>query len=443
MLRLSSSPYQLQFLDKYLYRPIGWENIIINLSKWSFVIERKYKINWDIENKKPVLTLEKDTKESKNKKWVERIYLAIPFQISSQPIEDYSTSIKRVLTGKNIDRIKHPILGINVGEYGLAYCLVRFDDNHINIIEKGFIKDKNIANIKDKFAEIQQKSREGAFEEDDSTVARVRENAIGALRNRIHHILINKEGSAIIYEYSISNFETGSGRTTKIYNSVKRADTQFESEADKNIHNHVWGKGSKYIGKSLSAYASSYTCVKCARSIYQIDEKDIKDVKVTSRKGNIVEIETPIGKIFGYSKDKKYQKEYKFKSTNNNNKIEEIIKEILKIVKEFARPPILANSESLPEYIRKQEKKLERFRNQRGNSSIFVCPFVDCGFVADADVQASLVMAIRGYINLKEASNAEELKKINYLKETSKYLDSISNKDELTKLFLFDFSNSF
>lgn len=157
MLRLSSSPYQLQFLDKYLYRPIGWENIIINLSEWSFVIERKYKINWDIENKKPVLTLEKDTKESKNKKWVERIYLAIPFQISSQPIEDYSTSIKRVLTGKNIDRIKHPILGIDVGEYGLAYCLVRFDDNHINIIEKGFIKDKNIANIKDKFAEIQQK----------------------------------------------------------------------------------------------------------------------------------------------------------------------------------------------------------------------------------------------------------------------------------------------
>jgi hypothetical protein len=388
--KISSSVYQIQFLDKFIYLPERWKDIKITLSEWNFIVEEEYKLKWNFKTKKPEFKLIENSKRNK-------LYVAIPFNISFRGDKD-NVAIKKVIN----NRLEYPILGIDVGEYGLAYVLVKFSKDKIEILDKGFIEDKNISKIKDRFKEIQQRAKSGIFNEIDTIISRVRENAVGSLRNKVHFVLTNDAGASIVYEYSISNFETGSGRTTRIYNSVKRADTEFESEADKQIHSHIWGKGSKYIGRNLNAYGSSYTCTKCYSSLYQFKKEDLTSVVVKEKNGNIIIFSTPLGTIKGYSKDKKYQIGYKLKATD------EQFNEFIKIIKDFARPPVGKDkSEALEKYfLDNKEKKdqVENFRKKRGASAIFICPF--CGFVADADIQAAFIMAVRGYLKFK-ADNKE------------------------------------
>jgi hypothetical protein len=453
LFKLSSSPYQLQFLDKYLYRPAGWENIDISLGEWSFVVEKKYQINWDLQSKKPKLLPITDSEQAKENK----IYLAIPFNLSPNNQIKQSAPLKSIAKGnekieKDLSRLNYPILGVDVGEYGLAYCLIKFDfdKNTYKITgiklgsdEKetfGFIEDKNIGNIKDKFSEIQQKARQGAFDEEDTIVARVRENAIGHLRNRIH-IVVTQEKSSSVYEDSITNFETGSGRTTKIYNSVKRADTESGTDADKQIHNHIWGDKTKWVGRNVSAYASSYTCVNCLKSLYQIKKEDLAKMIIIQKDGRVVIISSPYGDMKGYvSKEEKYDVGYQFRGTDED------LKKLRKIVQDFARPPVSNRSEVLEKYAKPilETGRVEEWRKRRGNSSIFVCPF--CQYVADADIQAAFMMAVRGYLRFsgivpsqsnKKKQDQEEEKTAgeSFLEQTQKQLKNI-DRSRIKNAFL-------
>lgn len=450
LFKLSSSPYQLQFLDKYIYRPKGWENIEIALSEWSFVVERRYLIDWDLETKKPKLIPVKDRKEKRKNK----LYVAVPFDL--KPVDEIQkiSLLKAIVRGekkeeKNLSRLNYPILGIDVGEYGLAYCLVSFnyDRNSYQILGVklikdedgkpiyGFIEDKNIANIKDKFAKIQKKAKRGIFGEEDTIISRVRENAIGALRNKIHFIVTQK-GASVIYEDSISNFETGSGRTTKIYNSVKRSDTEYESDADQQIHSHVWGKiGQKqteWVGRNVSAYASSYTCINCLHSLYEIKQEDLDKIQIIDRNGRVVIMKSPYGKIKGYvsDKEKQYQVGYQFKNTDDH------LKAFFKIVKDFARPPVGREIEVLEKYVKAilERNKIEEYRKKRGNSAIFVCPF--CQFVADADIQAAFMMAVRGYLRFSGIVPSGENAGESFLKKTIEYLKDIDRNEIINTLTL-------
>ncbi|MGB9911346.1 MAG: type V CRISPR-associated protein Cas12d/CasY [Microgenomates group bacterium] len=445
LFRVSSSPYQLQFLDKYLYRPKGWENIEVNLSEWNFIVERRYQIEWDLNAQRPVFLPVTDEKERRKNK----LYVAIPFNLKPITKLQKLAPLKMIAKGKereerDLSRLNYPILGVDVGEYGLAYCLVNFNYDKetykilgIEILKDkngkpivGFIEDKNIANIKDKFVEIQQKTREGIFEEEDSIVARIRENAIGALRNRVH-LIVTQKGSSIVYEDSITNFETGSGRTTKIYNSVKRADTKFEIEADKQIHKHIWGEGAKWVGRNVSAYASSYTCIKCLRSVYQIKEKDLEEIEIIKKEGKIITMKTPYGEMKGYvSSIKDYQEGFKFKKNNDSLKI------LRKIVQDFSRPPVSKRSEVLEKYTGDilKENKIDIFRKKRGNSAIFVCPF--CQFIADADIQASFMMALRGYLRFSGLVSSGENAGRSFLEKTINSLQGIDRKEIIEVLSL-------
>lgn len=52
------------------------------------------------------------------------------------------------------------------------------------------------------------------------------------------------------------------------------------------------------------------------------------------------------------------------------------------------------------------------WQQHRGNSAVFVCPFTDCHHVSDADQQAALNIAIRGYAKLQtegRVNNATDL----------------------------------
>ncbi len=369
-------------------------------------MEENYKISWDLEAKRPQFLPEIGSRKNK-------IYLTLPFQLEAKRTKEVAKI--GVIAA---ERQKYPFLGVDVGEYGLAYCLVSFADKAIKAEKAGFIYDKNIANIKDKFAQIQQQSRKGAFAEKDTVVARVRENAIGTLRNKVHVVLTEDKGASVIYEFSISNFETGSGRTTAIYNSVKRADVELQSEADKQIHNHVWGGYTKLPGTHLSAFASSYTCSGCGRSLYQLGKNDLAGAEIIGREGNVVKIKTPRGEIRGYAKEAKYGPGFKFFPNEAG------LKEFRKIVKDFARPPVGEKSEVLAKFAGfSQKARREELKAKRGNSFIFVCPFADCHLAVDADLQAAFMMALRGYLKFTGLVSAKkEAEKLSvgesYLKKT-------------------------
>ncbi|MEO0304808.1 MAG: type V CRISPR-associated protein Cas12d/CasY, partial [candidate division WOR-3 bacterium] len=421
--KLASSPYQLQFLDKFIYPSKKWEDLKVELGEWSLVLEKKYKIKWSLESEK--MAFEPLENSSRNK-----LYLVVPFILSFQEKGKYP--LKKL----EEERLNYPILGVDIGEYGLAWVLADFksekDSERLEILNKGFLESDHIRKIKDSFASIQRKAKKGMFEKSSSLVFQVRQNAVGSLRNEIHNIII-KQMASPIYESSISNFETGSGRVTKIYDSIKRADVRAFTDAEKKIHNHVWGKGTKLIGREISAYASSYICSSCERSLYEFEEKHFeenggKGIKVDSRDGNIIVFDTPLGKVRGYSKDK----EINFSAKNGKDNL----KKFLKILKDFARPPIFSRykAEIKSEVLAKftdisLRNKLIEFSKRRGNSAIFICPF--CQHLSDADIQAAFMMAIRGYLSFKnKKENSEAKEKVDYFRRNLEFLRNREEKEK-------------
>lgn len=394
LVKIQSSYYQIQFLDRFIYPVKEWKLTTISLSEWFFVLEKLYEVRWNIETGGP------EFREVKSD-----LYLNIPFEIKAVKKDQTQNTQKKLY------------LGIDVGEYGVGYCLVDFNDNDFQILKQGFIRSYNIASIKDKFKELQMRAKRGIFSAPTNVLKAVRDNAIGEIRNQIHDVL-TKTNANIVYEYSITNFETGSGRVTKIYDSIKKSDVSADNEADKTVIKNIWGINYP-VGFHLSAYASSYTCSCCGRSLYQLTDFDINSAKIIDRRGNILTIETPKAQIYAYSKDKKYIAGYRFDQQKKSKKRNEIF---INLIKDYARPPLL-KSEVLLTQKKISKEFLLNLKKNRGNSAVFVCPFVDCNIIADADIQAAFMMALRGYLRYQLFK-----KEINYLDESLNYLKKVNKK---------------
>ncbi len=248
-----------------------------------------------------------------------KIYINIPCKISAQNKEKQQ---------------RQRIMGIDVGEYGIAYTIL--DQESKKILKTGFIFEPAIKNIKEYRKELKTEQSKGTFSVSTTKLARLREHAITNIRNKIHDLVI-RFNAIPVYERQISNFETGDGKVTQIYNSVKRADVSSKIKAEEAETNLVWGN--KYLnpGVEISAYGTSYCCVSCFKSVY--DTVDLSDED--------------------------------FKNKRN-----------------YARAPvhvILNKSEF--------DADCENIRKSRGNSTLFRCPF--CENIADADVQASYAIALK------------------------------------------------
>lgn len=398
--KISSSFYQTQFLDRLIYRPKSWEQAEIEINGPSIILEIAHEINFDLET---------ETVTTNSSHLRKKLYYAIPFTITGKRTTTlYSSNL---------------YLGIDAGEYGVAFALVDFSRNPFEIIKAEYLKSSNIRKIRDAYEKIQRRSRHGIFITITSLLQKIRENAIKEIRNQIHDLFI-KYKSPIVYEYSISNFETGSGRVTKIYDSIKRSDVPGDNDADRATIKHVWGLKSfknLTVGKNLSAFASSYTCCACGRSLYRItnylQEKSVSICERINKNGikNIIRIKTPEGILLGYTSNKNHTAGYLFKKSESDEK------EFLKVVRRFARPP-LEKSEVLLAFLRLNSKKLKKIKKTRGNSAIFVCPFEDCLKIFDADLQAAFVMALRGYLRDKNPLQSEN---INLFEETLAYLSHL------------------
>jgi hypothetical protein len=334
LLSVLSSQYHMQFLEKtQLVNGSSWwekKGMACSLASYSLIGEHTTHISWDIQENK-VYTKEKD--DSK------RVFVSVPFSLSS---------IKKKEEDGASDSVRY--LGIDVGEYGLAWTIIDADTKTKKvkrIVKQGFIHEPLTHHVREYVSILKQNQIKGTFGMPNTKLERLRENAIGSLRNKVHAIAMRYTATPV-YEFEISNFETGSKRVTVLYNSVKRADVgRGGSEADKAEADLVWGKKGKNIGKQIGAYGTSYICSRCGYSPYNasLSREDLN----MQKKGSRPSIEDFLKsrsdfKQFSLQKDGKYSGEWK---------------------------------------------------SRRGNSALYVCQ--KCGHVSDADIQASYWIAVKRF----------------------------------------------
>ena len=389
---LRSSKYQLQFLDNSLFG--CWEEFKPTLSSYSFIVEEYYKIEWvedenDNSNFIPKFTID-EKKGDKGKK----LFVSIPFNINGEKEEEEYQ--KRLAERKRF-------LGIDIGEYGIATYLLDTDNFSDKEPYTSFIHEPTLRKIKEGVREIKENQKAGTFSVPNTKLKRVRDNAITTLRNRIHDLVL-KHNARPVYEKEVSAFESGSGKVSKVYDSVKRSDVYAETSAAELEHKLIWGDGKLMIGKDVGAYATSYMCSHCKKSIYAYisrenygdkknngkNESEVKteyEVLESDGKNGFVTYDVEGEKVKGYvEKDReKIKKGCKLKG-----------REVIEHVRKYARPPVKILNKHHGHNFKEREEGSGT--EKRGNQAVFICPF--CGEHSDADKQAAMWIALKGYLNM-------------------------------------------
>mgnify|MGYP005854467923 FL=1 len=256
-------------------------------------------------------------------------------------------------------------LGLDVGEFGIAYCVIEQKGHQITLLNRGFLTSNSLQKIKLYISKNKIQQLKGTFSITSTQVDRARENAIHDLRNQIHD-LVTRYQAKPIYEYSISNFETGSGKISKIYNSVKTADIIGENEAEHTEKKNTWGNKYYKLGNHISSYGTSYTCHHCKKSLYSY-ENELSKLSVSPNIGlQKINLSDSVITIYNDGSGKKL-----FEKAKNS-----------------ARPSL--DSEIIKQYTPIIDVL---WRQSRGNSAVFICPF--CQTVSDADIQAALMIALK------------------------------------------------
>ena len=385
LFEVQSSRAQMQFLHKSFSG--FWKEYTPTLLTHSFIFEEFFDVKWS--DAGCVIQPTKDANGGDKKK----MFVSIPFKIG------YETSKER---NDALDR-RNALLGVDIGEYGVATYLL--DAEHMGkSTHRSFVYEPSLRKIKEGIQENKEKQKAGTFSVPNTKVKRLRDNATTILRNRIHDLVV-RNNARPVYEKEVSAFESGSGKVSKIYHSLKRSDVYHESPTEEAVGDLVWGSKSKLIGKDVSAYGTSYMCSKCHKSIYtligreeygkQYKIKDVDSKKVQKSDGkskyqHIVEFDIDGERVKGYIESDK-QKE-----------VGDVVdgKTAQKAVKEYARPPmkIFLDRHGGKKVLDALGIDSRQFEDVRGSQAIYVCPF--CGHIADADIQAAMWVALKGWLQL-------------------------------------------
>ncbi len=365
--RVCSSYYQTQFLDWFLFPPQNNPNVDIGIQGDFLMSEIECNAVWDLKTKKVKLT-----------EGNARAFVSIPFSLSP-----------------NITRANYPVvdryLGVDIGEYGLAWCVID-SQSGINVIDKGFIRDQQLRKIANAVLTLKETQVTGTFSIASTKVARLRESAATSLRNRLHQLALRYKAK-LVYELQVSHFETGGNKIKKLYATLKKSDVYAGTDADKLYRQQIWGKrrpkGSINIGMEVSAVATSQLCSKCKRRAVS----SFFNLGGEKRSGKYKLLATTTHNIYKINVGEKSFLIY-LEGQNADNEVD--VDTILKGLYAFMRPPITS---AVVDHCRIVPPM--NYASQRGNSALFVCPFTDCLHVSDADIQAALNIAVKGYLKDK------------------------------------------
>jgi hypothetical protein len=374
-LPVQSSRYQIQFLDWFFgkhKKKKAWLS-----AGGSFTIaEKTCQIDWSDDEPK---TIDKRS---------DRIFISQPFTIN--PPETRLADQTKI-AGR--------YLGVDIGEYGLAWSLIKAQGDAVEQLESGFINDHQQQTLKTDVKNLRGRQVQATFTSPDTKIARVRESLIGSYRNLLEDLAMRKN-ARLSFEYEVSGFETGGARISKVYDSIKRGSV---AKKDNNSENkQAWGsvKNDNFIWKAFetTAAGTSQFCTKCRHwgslavldnNEYKLEEYEDGLFKTKLDDGRYVRLFAPKNNVGDKIRGKDGLKGMIYKAMRPND--DGAGMEIVKRQKNWAE----------------LSKKFGAGK-ERGNIGIFVCPYIDCHHITDADMQAAFNIAVRGY--LKDA-NPDRAKK--------------------------------
>jgi hypothetical protein len=380
---VQSSKYQLQFLRKSL-KSVEAGKCRIEPSGSFLIAESDVRVHPDWQTGEMAIVQEHSSPP--------RLYASIPFRLETEAAGMPAPALQPL--SESAEAEKGRVIGIDIGEYALTYSVVdwekrdgkvrfSFVDTQDRVMSEGAHRV-----LKDEVKRLKKRQVRGTFSASSSAVANLRETLVGAYRAKLHDLVVRYR-APLVFESSVSAFEAGGSRIKKIYDSLKISDTGGDSDADKNVMKHYWGDKRRFgkkaweSGRQISAPYTSQLCTCCRRAALQqlsVVERDSQSDFTEPRKclderGRYKWHEVEIGGLHLRA----------FLSRKESLKSP---KDVRQFVKAAMRPPLKRFKRMLPEAAKKR----------RGNSSIFWCPFLDCGHVSDCDVQASFVIAVKSVV---------------------------------------------
>jgi hypothetical protein len=272
-------------------------------------------------------------------------------------------------------------MGVDVGEYGLAVAIIRCTGAKVELLHRAFLTDPQHHALAAGGSVARDQVR-ATMNAPDTRTTRLAQNVAGAYRNQLHSLMLGYNAWPA-FDWEVSDYGRGA-RIAKVYGELKRADVKARDNQAQN--RQAWGqllRDQHRWAKEATAAGTSQTCSRCKRwaRFFITDEETylLRPHPVTGLKsawvgGLEVVCLSDVDQLKGA--------------------------DLKRAVHAVARPPIdgIALELTSPEV---KAMLGDTWKQRRGNMAVFVCPFTDCHHVADADLQAALNIALRGYAKLQ------------------------------------------
>jgi hypothetical protein len=384
--RIQSSTYQLQFLRWAWKRPLSKK---CDLEMGGGFLIAEIPIFLKVEN--GCIVPEKLSNP--------KVFISQPFKMKPGNATSFKEQAQKSTGGFSDDTL----MGVDVGEYGLAYSVVRRTEQggalKLELIDSGVLLSGTHRVLRDKVHRLKKRQRTGVFSSSDTSISGARETLIGSYTNRLHAIALHHR-ARLVFEYNISVFEAGGNRIKTVYDTIKRADVPHRrdvAEADKSRQSHIWGSANLGTGAEVGARGTSQTCAKCCRwfvdDLDTLADRELEGILRSARplyvEGNYLAHEAEVnGSALRFFVDLS-ARESVFRMDREG---------LRRAIKAYMRPPLWRlGKHVLPKHA----------KNRRGNSAAFRCPYTNCNHQSDADVQAAFNVAARAFLKAEKRLNGE------------------------------------